>query len=107
MRILTKTAPIHRGVASITMRCLRSTPCRGVLLLGAIPDSPTASAPELARVDLYVPAHTELAIDITLERAGLAYVHAHHRVRADLTAVYEDKRGNATGVDDFAVTIVG
>jgi hypothetical protein len=107
MRVLTKTARVEGKIASITMRCLTAKPCHGVLSLSAIPKSETASAPELARVDLDVPARTELVIDMTLRRAGLNYVRTNHRVRADLVAVYEDKHGNTQGYDLFALTIVG
>jgi hypothetical protein len=102
-----KSVHIKGTLASIPMRCLTRKRCHGVLSLGALYDSARASAPELARVDLNIPARTELVLDITLSRSGLAYVRAHHRVPSGLTAVYEDNKGNIQGSETFKVTIFG
>lgn len=91
---------VHRQghFVDVRLRCLRAhKACRGVILLAAR----DSRAPELSRVDLYVPAGNTWTIEVRLSRAGLAYLKSHRLVRAFLTLAYPDQ------VDFFPMTIIG
>jgi hypothetical protein len=103
--VLAKTARLHGGTVPIPMRCLTRKPCHGVLLMHGPADSASAPDRELARVDLDIPARTDVVIEVTLSRSGRAYVRTHHHFRADLTAAYENKKGELEAVDLFTVTV--
>lgn len=60
-----------------------------------------SSAPELSRVNLYVPAQKTWTIEVRLSKDGLSYLKSHPRVRAFLTLAYRDQ------VDSFRMTILG
>jgi hypothetical protein len=108
IRVQAKTARVKGTIAPIPMRCLTRKACTGVLLLSvSVSNSrdrgggqPPSNPPELSRVDLNIPGRTELVVEVTLSRAGLAYVRAHHRVHVDLTAAYPDQ------VDVLAITLL-
>ena len=68
-------------------------------------NSAASPYPELARVDLNIPARTDVVIDVTLSRAGRTFVRAHHHFRSDLTAAYLNKRGEGEAVDFLTVSI--
>jgi hypothetical protein len=97
MALLAKRATLRGTTVALPLRCLARKPCRGVLLLSA-----NKNTTELARVDLFVPAQATWMIEVTLSKAGVCYVRAHHRVPGFLTAVY-----NQAPLDILPLTIFG
>jgi hypothetical protein len=102
---MASTVVVEGNVASIPLRCM-AAPCRGTLLLTA--GSPTAAKAgmEFARADLNAPPGTELIVELTLSPRGLAFLRAHHRVRATMSANYANSCGVSEQVDSFAVTLI-
>jgi hypothetical protein len=101
--VLAKRVQLQGNVAPIPMRCLARKRCRGILLMDAVPPSPTARIHQLSRVDLDIPARTELVIEVTLSQPGLRYVRAHSPVRAYVTVVYSNPH---IPIDTLSVTLV-
>ena len=98
MALLRRQVHRHAHFVDLQLRCLRRhKACRGVILL----EARGSHAPELSRVDLYVPARRTWTIEVRLRRAGLAYLRSHQRVRAFLTLAYPDQ------VDSFQIMILG
>jgi hypothetical protein len=85
------------------MRCLARKRCRGILLMDAVPPSATAPIHQLSRIDLDIPARTELVIEVTLSPKGIQYVRGHSPVRAYLTVVYSNPH---LPIDSLSVTIL-
>jgi hypothetical protein len=107
LRLLATAVQVQGNVAPIPLRCVSRRPCQGVLqLLGIRAGHPNLLG-ELARADLNIPARTEVIVEVTLSREGLAYVRAHTPVAASLGAVYENRCNDFLGHDQaFAVTIL-
>jgi hypothetical protein len=98
MALLRHRVHRHGHFVDLRLQCLREHhACRGVIKLVAR----NPKAPELSRVDLYVPARTTWTIEARLSQGGLAYLKAHHRVRAFLFLQYPDQ------IDSFRMTIIG
>ena len=99
MALVHRTVHRHGHFVDVRLSCLaKHRTCRGVIVL----DARKRNAPELARVDLRVPAQKTWTIEARLTRKGLAYLKARDRVKALLTLGFRDFQNRS-----FRIVIVG
>jgi hypothetical protein len=96
MKLLAATATVQGNDAPIGLSCQSGEPCQGVLQLLTTPP-PATLKNELARVDLDIPAHTDLIVDVTLAPTAVSYLHAHTPATVYLFATYFNRCADILG----------